>query len=80
MAITIDDIAKEANVSIATVSRVINGSKTVSPELRNRVMEAVNRNHFHWHHCNGYLQPGYLLFGKRDSPGLPGTGIYGDDL
>ena len=46
MAITIDDIAKEANVSIATVSRVINGSKTVSPELRNRVMEAVNRNHF----------------------------------
>lgn len=46
MAITIDDIAKEANVSIATVSRVINGSKTVSPELRSRVMEAVQRNHF----------------------------------
>lgn len=46
MAITIDDIAREANVSIATVSRVINGSKTVSPELRSRVLDAVERNHF----------------------------------
>ena len=46
MAVTIEDIAKEANVSIATVSRVINDTKMVSPELRARVMAAVERNRF----------------------------------
>ena len=46
MAVTIEDIAREANVSIATVSRVINGTKAVSPELRTRVMDAVERNRF----------------------------------
>lgn len=33
MAVTIEDIANEAKVSIATVSRVINDTKAVSPEL-----------------------------------------------
>ena len=46
MAVTIEDIAKEAQVSIATVSRVINDSKAVSPELRVRVLDAIERNHF----------------------------------
>ena len=46
MAVTIEDIAREANVSIATVSRVINDSKAVSPKLRQRVMEVVERTHF----------------------------------
>lgn len=46
MAVTIDDIAREAGVSIATVSRVVNGSRNVSPALRQRVLEAVERNHF----------------------------------
>lgn len=46
MAVTIEDIAREANVSIATVSRVINDSKAVSPKLRERVMQAVQRTHF----------------------------------
>lgn len=38
---TIKDVADRANVSIATVSRVLNGSGYVSPELDWRVREAV---------------------------------------
>lgn len=46
MAVTIEDIAREAGVSIATVSRVINNTKPVSPELRSRVYQVIQRNHF----------------------------------
>lgn len=46
MPVTIQDIAKEANVSIATVSRVINGSKTVSPELKKRVNDVIQKRNF----------------------------------
>ena len=38
---TMRDVARVANVSIATVSRVINGSDYVSPELVARVKEAM---------------------------------------
>ncbi|MBQ9016614.1 MAG: LacI family DNA-binding transcriptional regulator, partial [Firmicutes bacterium] len=38
----IKDVAREANVSISTVSHVLNGTKAVSEPLRKRVMEAVN--------------------------------------
>lgn len=38
---TMKDIANRAGVSTATVSYVINGTRFVSPELRNRVMSAV---------------------------------------
>lgn len=41
MAITIKDVAKMAEVSISTVSRVINDSKPVSPEARRKVLNAV---------------------------------------
>lgn len=37
---TIRDVAKEAGLSIATVSRVMNGAKNVSPETRERVLTA----------------------------------------
>ena len=40
---TIRRVAEKAGVSIATVSRVVNGSTTVAPELRDRVLEAVSR-------------------------------------
>lgn len=42
MAITIKDVAKMAEVSISTVSRVINDSKPVSPEARRRVLKAID--------------------------------------
>jgi DNA-binding LacI/PurR family transcriptional regulator len=40
---TIRRVAQKAGVSIATVSRVVNGSTAVAPELRDRVMDAVSR-------------------------------------
>jgi len=46
MAITIADIAKEAGVSISTVSRVMNNTKPVSPELRDRVYKIIEKNNF----------------------------------
>jgi DNA-binding LacI/PurR family transcriptional regulator len=40
---TIRRVAQKAGVSIATVSRVVNGSTAVAPELRDRVLDAVSR-------------------------------------
>ena len=42
MSATIKDVAKMAEVSISTVSRVINDSKPVSPEVRKRVLEVID--------------------------------------
>ncbi len=43
MSITINNIAKEAGVSLATVSRVINNSGYVKEETRNKVMNVINK-------------------------------------
>ena len=40
---TISDVAREANVSKATVSRVLNNAPNVADELRERVMEAIQK-------------------------------------
>ena len=40
---TLDDVAKEANVSQKTASRVLNNEKYVRPEVRHRVEEAILR-------------------------------------
>jgi DNA-binding LacI/PurR family transcriptional regulator len=40
---SIRQVAKEAGVSIATVSRVINGRGKVAPHLQRQVLDAVNR-------------------------------------
>ncbi len=41
MKVTINDIAKLSGVSKATVSRVLNGSKPVSDQVRKKVMQAI---------------------------------------
>ncbi|MGX8679948.1 MAG: LacI family DNA-binding transcriptional regulator, partial [bacterium] len=41
--VTIYDVAEEAGVSLATVSRVINGSNVVKPETRDRVLKTIKR-------------------------------------
>jgi LacI family transcriptional regulator len=41
--VTIYDVAKEAGVSLATVSRVINGSTVVKEPTRERVQEAIEK-------------------------------------
>lgn len=39
---SIKTVAQQAQVSIATVSRVLNGTKYVSPDVEKRVLEAIN--------------------------------------
>ena len=44
--ITIKDIAREAGVSTATVSYVINGTRNVLPEKRKRVLDVITRTNY----------------------------------
>lgn len=43
MNVTIYDVAREANVSMATVSRVVNGNPNVKPATRKKVVDVINR-------------------------------------
>lgn len=43
MNITIYDVAREANVSMATVSRVVNGNPNVKPTTRKKVLNTIER-------------------------------------
>lgn len=43
MSVTINQVAREAGVSIATVSRVLNGSGPASPETRRLVRRTAER-------------------------------------
>lgn len=43
MSATIYDVAREANVSMATVSRVVNGNPNVKPSTRKKVLDAIER-------------------------------------
>lgn len=43
MAVTIYDVAREANVSMATVSRVVNGNQNVKPTTRRKVLDVIER-------------------------------------
>ena len=41
--VTIYDVAREAGVSMATVSRVVNGNKNVKENTRKKVLEVIDR-------------------------------------
>ncbi len=41
--VTIYDVAREANVSMATVSRVVNNNPNVKPQTRKKVFEAIEK-------------------------------------
>ncbi|MCW5568017.1 MAG: LacI family DNA-binding transcriptional regulator [Dokdonella sp.] len=43
MPVTIKDVAREANVSVATVSRALNGHTNVTPAMRSRILEIAAR-------------------------------------
>lgn len=44
--VTIYDVARKAKVSMATVSRVVNGNDNVRKETRDRVMKVIKRLHY----------------------------------
>lgn len=44
--VTVYDIAKEANVSVATVSRVLNNTAPVKKETRERITALIDKHHF----------------------------------
>lgn len=46
MSVTIKDVAKMAGVSISTVSRVINNSKPVSEDIKERVLEVIKKTNY----------------------------------
>lgn len=54
--VTIRDVASKAEVSIATVSRVVNGNRPVHPDIRERVLKAVEDLDY---------RPNYLARGLR---------------
>lgn len=58
MTATIKDVAEEAGVSITTVSAVINETRYVSPELTERVEEAVEKLNYHPDHMGRGLRKG----------------------
>lgn len=45
--LTLEDIAKQAGVSRSTVSRVVNGSPSVSAEVRKRVLKVIQSTGYH---------------------------------
>lgn len=45
--VTIYDIAKEANVSVMTVTRAFQKNSVIKPETRNRILEIAQRNGYH---------------------------------
>ena len=47
MAVTIHDVAKLAGVNSSTVSRVINGKATITPDTKERVYVAMRKLDYH---------------------------------
>jgi LacI family transcriptional regulator len=45
--LTLEDIAKQVGVSRATVSRVVNGFPNITPEVRTKVLEAIQETGYH---------------------------------
>lgn len=53
---TMREVASAANVSVKSVSRVLNGEAPVSSHLRDRVQRAVDRLHYHYNIHAGNLR------------------------
>lgn len=61
MSITIDDIAKEANVSRMTVSRVINNFPYIKNETRKKVQKIINKHNYNINYTAKNLASGKSL-------------------
>ena len=51
MSVTIKDVARRANVSVATVSRALNGHQNVADEVRKRVLSVADQMRYSPHHA-----------------------------
>jgi len=51
MSVTIRDVARHANVSVATVSRALNGHPNVAEEVRRRVLDVATQLRYSPHHA-----------------------------
>ena len=51
MSVTIKDVARQANVSVATVSRALNGHENVADAVRKRVLSVANELRYSPHHA-----------------------------
>ena len=51
MSVTIRDVAREAQVSVATVSRALNNQNNVAPAVRQRVCAVAERLRYTPHHA-----------------------------
>jgi LacI family transcriptional regulator len=51
MSVTIKDVARQANVSVATVSRALNGHQNVAEDVRKRVVSVANALRYSPHHA-----------------------------
>ena len=71
--VTIKDVAREANVSVATVSRVLNGSGPVSAETQHRIREVAGRLRYVPH---GGARS--LITSKTDTLGVLLPDLYGE--
>src|SRR4051812_27613927 len=71
--VTIKDVAREAKVSVATVSRVLNGSGPVSEDTRSRIREIAGRMRYVPH---GGARS--LITSKTDTLGVLLPDLYGE--
>lgn len=70
MAVTLKEIAQNCNVSVTTVSNILNGKPKVSEETRRRVLEAIDELEYH---------PNYFAQGLRRQKTM-NIGIIAEDL
>ena len=66
--VTIYDVAREAKVSMATVSRVVNGNNNVRKETREKVLAVIDRLHYQPNAvAQGKWIPYYAFANRGDS-------------
>ena len=59
--VTMTMVAREARVSVSTVSHVVNGTRPVNPDTRRQVLEAMERLGFQHRPVSGSLAAGSTL-------------------
>ena len=72
MTVTIKDVAREAQVSVATVSRALNGHENVAESVRQQVLATADRLRYQPHAAARTGRPGVLVAVVGDDERLRG--------